>query len=271
MSADEGGKAPRSNNQAPAKAGGAAVAGPAHPSGGAAIDAFLAEARQVMPVSPADAGGRLVFALDATMSRQPTWDMAAKVQAEMFKAAAEVGGLAVQLVYFRGFSECRASRWVADARGLTDLMAGISCRGGQTQIGRVLGHVRGQAEHGHVRVLVYVGDAMEEPIDALCAAAGELALLGVKAFMFHEGHDAIAAAAFGEIARLTGGAYARFDAGAPHSLAALLRAAATYAAGGLTALDRLAKADASAARGLITQVRDSASRGSTFRSGPRGG
>jgi hypothetical protein len=257
MTADERNKVPQAKDQAPNQAEGRT---PAARSGGAAIDAFLTEARQVMPVSPGDGRGRLVFALDATMSRQPTWDMATKVQAEMFKTAAEVGGLAVQLVYFRGLGECRASRWVADARALTDLMTRIGCRGGQTQIGRVLGHVRTEAEKGGVRVLVYVGDAMEEAVDGLCAKAGELALLGVKAFMFHEGHDPVAAAAFGEIARLTGGAYARFDAHAPHSLAALLRAAAAYAAGGLTALEHLGKADSSAIGGLITQVR----------SGPRG-
>jgi hypothetical protein len=223
-----------------------------------AIDAFLNEAGKIKPI--ADGAGRLIFALDATMSRQPTWDVATKVQAEMFVAAAEVGGLAVQLIYFRGFGECRASRWVADARALTDLMTSIACRGGQTQIGRVLSHVRKEARNGPVRVLVYVGDAMEEPIDELCAAAGELGLLGIKAFMFHEGNDSAAAAAFQEIARLTGGAYARFDSRAPQSLASLLRAAAAYAAGGLAALERLGKAGSPAVKGLITQVR----------SGPRG-
>ena len=93
----------------------------------------------------------------------------------------------MQLVYFRGFDECRASRWVAAPRALTELMTQIDCRGGHTQIGRVLRHVRNEAASAGVKALVYVGDAMEEPIDDLCAAAGELGLLGVKAFMFHEG------------------------------------------------------------------------------------
>lgn len=219
----------------------------------AELDAFLADAKALKPVGPGAARGRLVFALDATMSRQPTWDVATNVQAEMFKAAADVGGLAVQLVYFRGFGECRASRWVADARALTGLMTGIACRGGHTQIGRVLSHMRKQAGPDGARALVYVGDAMEEPLDDLCAKAGELSLFGVKTFMFHEGHDPVAAGAFREIARLTGGAYARFDAGAPQSLAALLRAAAAYASGGIDAMTRLAGRDASA-HGLITQV-----------------
>jgi hypothetical protein len=104
-----------------------------------------------------------------------------------------------------------------------------------------------------VKVLVYVGDAMEEPIDDLCAVAGELALLGVKAFMFHEGNDPDAARAFQEIARLSGGAYARFDAGAPHTLSELLRAAAAYATAGLEGLTRLTAGSAQA-RGLLTAI-----------------
>jgi hypothetical protein len=220
---------------------------------GAAIDAFLSSAKKVGPAATAEGRGRLVFALDATMSRQPTWDLACKVQAQMFTAADTIGGLAVQLVYFRGFDECRASKWVVAPGALTGLMTQIGCRGGHTQIGRVLRHVRDEAGKTGVKALVYVGDAMEEPVDDLCAAAGELGLLGVKSFMFHEGHDAIAANAFREIARLTGGAYARFDAGAPGALAALLRAAATYASGGLDALNRLSARDPQA-RKLLTAM-----------------
>jgi hypothetical protein len=219
----------------------------------AAVDAFLSSAKKIGPAATADGRARLVFALDATMSRQPTWDLACKVQARMFEAADKIGGLAVQLIYFRGFDECRSSKWVIAPSALTNLMTQIACRGGHTQIGRVLRHVRNEAQATGVKAMVYVGDAMEEPFDDLCAVAGELGLLGVKAFMFHEGRDSIAASAFQEIARLTGGAYARFDANAPNSLAALLRAAATYASGGVDALNRLAARD-SDARKLLTAM-----------------
>jgi hypothetical protein len=60
--------------------------------------------------------------------------------------------------------------------------------------------------------------------------------LGVPAFIFQEGDDPSAERAFREIARLTHGAYCHFDPGAAYQLAELLRAAATYAAGGLRAL-----------------------------------
>jgi hypothetical protein len=217
------------------------------------IESFLSQAKGLAPAGVAGPRPRLIFALDATMSRQPTWDLACRVQGEMFGTAAGVGGLSVQLVYFRGFDECRASAWVVDPRALTDLMTKIGCRGGHTQIGRVLRQVRNEARADPVKAFIYVGDAMEEPIDDVCAAAGELGLLGVKAFMFHEGTDPVAARAFQEIARLTGGAYARFDAGAPQSLAALLRAAAAYASGGSAALARLASGD-SHARKLLTAM-----------------
>ncbi len=88
----------------------------------------------------------------------------------------------MQLVYYRGLGECRASRWVSDARQLGGLMEKIDCRGGHTQIGKVLAHAKRETAGKKVQAVVFVGDAMEEPIDDLCAAAGELGLLGVPAF-----------------------------------------------------------------------------------------
>jgi len=199
------------------------------------VDAFLARAAQIAP--PTEARGRLIFALDATMSRQPTWDLACELQAGMFDTAASVGGLSVQLVYFRGIGETRASPFVANARALRDLMVKIDCRGGHTQIRKVLAHVRRESEKRPVAALAYVGDAMEENADHLCQLAGEIGLLGVRLFMFHEGRDPAAARTFREIARLTGGAYLPFDRSSASQLRALLKAVATYAAGGLRALE----------------------------------
>lgn len=198
------------------------------------IESFISEARAVTPGK--GPRGRLIFALDATMSRQPTWDAAMQLQSEMFLEAGKVGGLDVQLVYYRGFRECRASRWVSDTKALTALMTGIDVRGGQTQIGRILSHARRESQKERVQAVVFVGDAMEEDVDALCAKAGELGLLHVPVFVFQEGGNPDVERAFREIARLTGGAYARFDRNAAGELAALLRAVAAYAAGGRKAL-----------------------------------
>lgn len=217
------------------------------------VAAFVAKARALSPHTPG-ARGRLIFALDATMSRQPTWDMACTLQADMFVEAAALGSLDIRLVYYRGFSECRASGWIADSGKLAALMSRIDCRGGNTQIGKVLGDARREAVDSGVRAVVFVGDAMEEQIDALCAKAGELGMLKVPVFMFQEGHDPVAEQAFREIARLTGGAWCRFDPGAATQLRELLRAAAAYAAGGREALLRLARS-ASGAAALIEQMK----------------
>jgi len=217
------------------------------------IAAFVARARAVSPLAPG-ARARLVFALDATMSRQPTWDMACDLQADMFSEAAKVGNLDIRLVYYRGASECRASPWISDAAKLAALMRKIDCRGGHTQIGRVLGDVRGQAVASGVRAVVFVGDAMEESVDELCGKAGELGLLKVPVFLFQEGDDPVAEQTFREIARLTGGAWCRFDPGAAAQLRELLRAAAAYAAGGREALQRLSQTASGAAR-LLGQMR----------------
>ena len=221
-------------------------------SNSAEISAFLDQARKTPAIT--GARGRLIFALDATMSRQPTWDMALQLQSRMFDAAAEIGGLDVQLVYFRGHNECQASRFVSQGAGLAELMRAISVRGGATQIRRVLAHARDEAKAARVGALVFVGDAMEEEVERLLGLAGELALVGVKAFMFQEGDDPRTASTFREIARLTGGAYGAFDAGAAARLATLLRAAAAYAAGGRSALEALAAKEAEA-RPLLAQMR----------------
>ncbi|MCC8968067.1 VWA domain-containing protein [Bradyrhizobium sp. Pear76] len=217
------------------------------------IAAFVAKARAMSP-HRAGARGRLVFALDATMSRQPTWDMACTLQADMFREAGALGSLDIRLVYYRGFNECRASGWISDSAQLARLMSKIDCQGGNTQIGKVLSETRREAVASGVRALVFVGDAMEESADELCAKAGELGLLKVPVFMFQEGEDTTAEQTFREIARLTGGAWCRFDPGAAAQLRELLRAAAAYAAGGREALLQLAKTTSSAAR-LIGQMR----------------
>jgi hypothetical protein len=218
-----------------------------------AVNRFLEEARGLAPV-PGSGRGRLVFALDATRSRQPTWDLAQSIQGEMFAATSAQAGLDVQLVYFRGFAECRASSFVSDGRGLGELMSKISCRAGKTQIGRVLRHTLIETRVRPVGALIYVGDAVEEDLDDLGDAAGQLGLLGVKAFMFQEGADALTERAFREIAHLSGGAYAAFDRFAPGRLTELLKAAATYAAGGRLALEKRAQEGEAAARLLLSQI-----------------
>jgi hypothetical protein len=103
-----------------------------------------------------------------------------------------------------------------------------------------------------VQALVFIGDAMEENPDILVHDAAALGKAGVPVFMFQEGHDRAVEQVFRDIARLTHGAYCRFDPGAARQLAELLRAVAVFATGGMTAL--AARQDAGAVK-LLGQLK----------------
>jgi hypothetical protein len=200
------------------------------------VDAFLRDLNRAPAVRPGGGRGRLIFALDATASREPSWDRACRIQGEMFEATAALGGLDVRLVFYRGFAECKASRWMRNAGELHRAMRAVACIGGETQIERVLEHAIGETKKQRVHALVFVGDAMEENADRLCKLAGELGLLGTPVFVFHEGGDGVAGAAFRQIAKLSRGAYLSFDLASADKLKELLAAVAVYAAGGYRAL-----------------------------------
>ena len=218
------------------------------------IDAFLKKAASLPVTKPAGQTGRLIFAMDATASREPTWDHACHIQAEMFAETAALGGLEVQLCYYRGLREFKAGGWLTDTRSLQRQMAAVRCLGGYTQIGRVLAHATAMAKEQRIDALVFVGDCIEENIDEICHLAGVLGLHGVPAFMFHEGGDARAGQAFRQIAKLTKGAYCPFDAGSAHQLRDLLSAVAVYAAGGRLALERLGQRRGETVRRLSRQI-----------------
>jgi hypothetical protein len=200
------------------------------------ISAFLDKVRAMPTPAPSGSRGKLIFAMDATMSRQASWDRALSIQAEMFAETSRIGGLDVQLVYFRGFNECRASKWVSEPKALAKLMTTVDCRGGNTQIGRALLHVKKEIAANKVNAVIYVGDAMEENIDALCQAAGEIGLRGTPIFTFQEGDNRDAETAFREMAKLSRGAYFKLNEQSAHMLRDLLSAVAVYAAGGKAAL-----------------------------------
>jgi hypothetical protein len=209
---------------------------------------------------------RLIFAFDCTASREPTWDMASSLQTTMFEEAAKIGGLEVQLVWYRGGNECSNTSWTTDTVELAKQMRRIRCESGATQILRVLKHIREENARKKVDAALLVSDACEEPRQGLYdTAAG----LGVPIFWFQEGHglalyvdqrDEIVhehpaqsvEEIFRELAWLTGGAYARFDAGAAAKLRELLQAVAAFAVGGEKALANL-RTDS--ARSLLTQIK----------------
>jgi len=206
--------------------------------------------------------GRLIFALDATASRETTWDLAAQLTSSMFEEAARIGGLDVQLVYYRGPDEVRHTAWLPDAHELVRLMSTIKCAAGITKIARVLRHIRTEHEREKVGAAIFIGDAVEElPSELYDAAAG----LGVPLFVFQEGDGEVftddhlhvlppqkVEAVFRELARLSGGAYGKFDADPPKQLGELLRAVAAFAAGGMAAL---ANQNTDSARRLLGQMK----------------
>jgi len=219
------------------------------------VAAFLRKV-ETMPAVRAGSGrrGRLLFAIDATASRQPTWDQACYLTGHMFDATRSLGGLSMSLCYYRGYGEFAATPWLSDTDELTRRMSGVTCLGGQTQIARVLRHAARETRQERVNALVFIGDAVEEDVDALAHLAGELGMLGCPGFFFHEGSDALAARTFRELARLSGGAYAPFNLSSAEMLRELLTAVAVYAAGGREALARLPPSRSGAAALLTHQL-----------------
>ncbi len=221
----------------------------------AQVETFLSRVAAAPAPRPAGGRGRLIFAMDATASREPSWDHACQIQGEMFEATADLGGLEIELVFYRGFGEFRHTEWVTDSRSLVRQMTGVFCLGGHTQIRKVLQHAIDETKRKAVNAVVFVGDCMEEDVDLLCHLAGELGLLGVPVFIFHEGNEPVAARCFRQIARLTKGAYLSFDAASARQLRDLLGAVAVYAAGGRRALEDLGKRAGGAVLQIAGQVK----------------
>jgi hypothetical protein len=218
------------------------------------VEAFLREVASTPVMKSSTRLGRLMFALDATASRGPTWDHACHIQAQMFEETANLGGLEIQLCYYRGYNEFRATDWLTNSVDLQHRMAAVRCLGGQTQIHKVLQHAIKQTRQRKTDALVFVGDCMEEDIDELCQLAGELGIHNVPVFLFHEGNNPVAEHAFRQIARLTKGVYCPFDAGSAGQLRDLLSAVAVYAAGGRRALEHFSKTRGERVKRLTRQI-----------------
>jgi len=206
------------------------------------IAQFLQTSKTIATVTQSSA--RIIFAIDATASREPTWASARKRQQSMFQATREIAALSVQLCYYRGFHEFYASQWLADSEALFRLMGGVACEGGHTQIARVLKHAIQQHRQTPVKAVVFIGDALEEDRDGLANLAGQCGMLKLPLFIFQEGRDARVSRSFEQFAKLSGGAFARFDNHSAQLLAELLGAVASFAAGGRDALEQTNNAGA---------------------------
>jgi len=220
------------------------------------VQSFLDKVARTLPPSlQSKRTGRLIFALDATASREATWREAQRHQSAMFDEAATFGGLKLQLCYYRGLNDFVATPWLGDAQTLKLRMNGVDCLGGLTQIGRVLEHAISEARHERVHAVVFIGDCVEEHPDHLSHLAGQLGILRVPLFLFQEGYDTAAELAFRQLAKLSQGAYCRFDAGSARQLRELLGAVAAYASGGHAALEEFGRNRGGLALQLSHQIK----------------
>ncbi|MFM1895843.1 MAG: hypothetical protein RLZZ385_917 [Pseudomonadota bacterium] len=214
---------------------------------------FLGKLATLPRTSTADA--RLVFALDATASRQLTWDRASHLQRDMFVSAQSLGGFQLQVCYFQGLAGFYKTPWQTDPDRVLKLMTGIHCQAGMTQIQRVLRHIIEESKQGKISCVIYIGDAMEENIDILCQQAGQLGMLNIPLFIFQERDEPVARSAFEQMARLSGGAYCRFDTASADQLRDLLKAVAIYAAGGKQALEDFSRTSHQSVKLLGRQIK----------------
>ncbi|MSP01441.1 MAG: hypothetical protein EXR07_10400 [Acetobacteraceae bacterium] len=173
---------------------------------------------------------RLVFAVDATASREPAWAAARQVTDALVKALP--GALDVALAVHGGGHVHTFTAFTNDAATLRDRAAGVTCISGMT---RLLPILSTSLKHPAVRVVVYIGDVFEESVAQGRRIADAMGARGTKLFVLHDTSNRDArrdAEIFWDLAKRTGGCVLPFDANAPGRLRELLAAVAVYAVGG---------------------------------------
>jgi hypothetical protein len=183
---------------------------------------------------PTDTGApsrpRLVFAVDATASREPAWTAARQVTDALVKALP--GELDVALAVHGGSRVHTFTAFTNDARTLRDLAAGVECHAGLT---RLLPILAASLKRQAVRVVIYIGDVFEESLPQGRQLADQMGALGIKLIVLHDTADRGArrdAEVFWDLAKRTGGCVLPFDASASGRLRDILSAVAVYAVGG---------------------------------------
>jgi hypothetical protein len=200
------------------------------------ISDFLEQVAKSPIIAKGKQKGRIIFAMDATASRESMWDMASQMHADMFNAVADIGGISIQLCFYRGFNEFRYFDWSNKPKSMQNAISSVHCLAGQTQISKILKHTLNETQQVPVQALVFIGDSMEENVDKLGNLAGQLGIYKTPAFFFQEGNNPIVKRAYQQFSQLSGGAHCSFDAASAHMLADLLKTVARYSVGGLQAL-----------------------------------
>ena len=181
-----------------------------------ALDCMFGEVgeNQVLPDNP-----RVILAL-ANHGRSPGWDRAKALQRQMFDAA--VGsGLEMKFAFYgsddaAGVRRCRiTTRWINDPDDMAGLMDRAECNCGcYVYIRDALGQAVKENEDRPMRAVIIVGDASHDDPDGLDEAAisaNRLRRAGTRVFLMQLGDDLITARRLQYLARVSGGAYFRFD------------------------------------------------------------
>ncbi len=128
------------------------------------------------PVEAGASGGpRLIFAVDATASREPAWTAARRVTDALVKALP--GELDVALAVHGGSRVHTFTAFTKDAATLRDRAAGVACEAGLT---RLLPILSASLKHQAVRVVVYIGDVFEESLNQGRRLADAMGAQGTK-------------------------------------------------------------------------------------------
>ena len=162
---------------------------------------------------------RVVLAL-AHHGCSPGWDRAKLLQGQMFTAAGG-SGLEMKFAYYgpdnaAGVRRCRITkRWITDPTDMANLMDRVECSCGcYVNIRDVLAQAASEAEDRPLRAVIIIGDAFHDDPDGLdeaAIAANQLRRAGTRVFLIQLGDDPTTARRLQYLARVSGGAYFRFD------------------------------------------------------------
>jgi hypothetical protein len=189
--------------------------------------------------------GHLIFALDLTGSREAGLREARLATAGMFDAVKAIGAIAVKLIYYRGWRECRAGDWHSDPAILTRNMQGLSCHCGYTQIRRVLRFALKEWER--LDGMVFIGDHCEEDEEDLTKLAATLGDRSIPLFIFHEcadddGSSLAAKPIFERMANVSGGFYCEFKPNSADVLRELLSTVGAFSVASRDGVKRIGPA-----------------------------
>lgn len=181
------------------------------------------------------------FIIDATASRQDTWDTAQKTQAAMLSELANgfADRVTIELVTFGG-DVLNAPTQAVSHIDAAKRLAEVECKAGSTQFIDALQPFV-ERKDNRTKSIIIVGDFFEENIETVYDVARKLAQKKIKIFTFQEGHydNDDTETFFRELARITGGAYAKF--GSPVQLSKLCADVIDLTLGGCNALRALNK------------------------------